>query len=60
MDGTVIIRVPRLASIETTDHLDTAGNTIGKTHIVRIELKRLGWCSFGILAIGFALGALVF
>ena len=50
-DGTVIIRAPRLVAIETTDD----GRKVAK-----IELKRLGWCSLGLLAIGFVLGALVF
>lgn len=56
-DDVLIPKRPRFASLETTEHTDN--NVTTKIHIVRIEIKRLGWLSLGLVAIGFVLGALV-
>lgn len=57
MDGTVIIKRPRFANFETTEHTD--GDVTTKTYIVRIELKRLGYLSLGLILMGGILGWLI-
>lgn len=57
-DGVIIRQWPRLADISTTEHTDSDGNTT-TIYKATIELKRLGWLSLGLVAVGFVLGALI-
>ena len=57
-DGIIIRQWPRLADISTTEHTDSDGK-VTTIYKATIELKRLAWCSLGILVVGFLLGVLV-
>lgn len=49
-DDDIVVKRPRFAAIETTDTGEK---------VVKIDLKRLGWLSLGLFALGVIVGVLV-